>query len=524
MFTCAECGADNSKGMAVQSDCSSGTYDCTSRPVFRCAHRPVRCDAMRCDAMRCVAQMVASAKSDLSLPANNVPVIANGYVGTNPVDGAMYMAGVFNGYSSKTPSHRAALPSTVALAVTGPAPVTAGASALDFERATFYRRSTVQNGSVTVHVEQRWFAHRQHRSLLVTDFRAWVDPGTPLPPAGQFGVTLSLSSRAAPSKDVQLHPLPVPAGSPFDAYNGSTMVAETNTSGLTVVAYATTAAASHVSFPSNNSLVTFVTAVRSSLDSATADDVVSDAIADFTAGAAMAANGTLWSSHVQKWATSLWTSGIELTPAAPQYVGLPAAVNMSVFSILSSVREDWPYGLSPGGLTPGYNGHSFWDVETWMYPPIALLYPAVASSLLEYRYARIPGAEEKARSYAGMNYHGAMFPWESAFTGEEVCPSWAATGLREIHISGDIAFAVSQYWKLTNDLVWLRTRGRPLLSGIADVSVFGVLLQIRRPLTVCCLLAAYAVFSFGRPKCNRTQLVVSASTTPSRPMSTKTTP
>ena len=34
---------------------------------------------------------------------------------------------------------------------------------------------------------------------------------------------------------------------------------------------------------------------------------------------------------------------------------------------------------------------------------------------------------------------GAVFPWESAWTGEETCPSWASTGLREIHISGDIA-------------------------------------------------------------------------------------
>jgi hypothetical protein len=33
-------------------------------------------------------------------------------------------------------------------------------------------------------------------------------------------------------------------------------------------------------------------------------------------------------------------------------------------------------------------------------------------------------------------FGGAMFPWESGLTGEEVCPSWAATGLREIHING----------------------------------------------------------------------------------------
>jgi trehalose/maltose hydrolase-like predicted phosphorylase len=76
-------------------------------------------------------------------------------------------------------------------------------------------------------------------------------------------------------------------------------------------------------------------------------------------------------------------------------------------------------------------------------------------------------AMDKARSY-NMNYTGTMFPWESGFTGEETCPSWAPTGLREIHISGDVAFAVNQYWLSTQDLTWLSGPGIDLLSNIAD--------------------------------------------------------
>lgn len=77
-----------------------------------------------------------------------------------------------------------------------------------------------------------------------------------------------------------------------------------------------------------------------------------------------------------------------------------------------------------------------------MYPSVLALHPDLAAMMLQYRFARIPGAELKAKSYKPP-YSGAMFPWESAFTGEEVCPTWAATGLREIHISGDIACVVS---------------------------------------------------------------------------------
>ena len=50
--------------------------------------------------------------------------------------------------------------------------------------------------------------------------------------------------------------------------------------------------------------------------------------------------------------------------------------------------------------------------------------------------------------------------WESAFTGEETCPSWAPTGALEQHISGDISFAFKQYWDLTRDKDWLASEGK----------------------------------------------------------------
>ena len=62
-----------------------------------------------------------------------------------------------------------------------------------------------------------------------------------------------------------------------------------------------------------------------------------------------------------------------------------------------------------------------------------------------------------------------MFPWESAFTGEEVCPTSAPTGQLEQHISGDIAFALWQYWSVTQNVTWLETYGWPLFQGISRV-------------------------------------------------------
>ncbi len=119
--------------------------------------------------------------------------------------------------------------------------------------------------------------------------------------------------------------------------------------------------------------------------------------------------------------------------------------------IIGSIRPDWPWSLSPGSLASnGYNGHTFWDGETWMYPSLLMLHPDLAESMLRYRYNHIAGAKLKAQSY-NAGYQGTMFPWESAFTGEEVCPISAPTGQLEQHISGDIAFAVMQYRKKTNE-------------------------------------------------------------------------
>lgn len=86
-------------------------------------------------------------------------------------------------------------------------------------------------------------------------------------------------------------------------------------------------------------------------------------------------------SHINAWA-DIWQSGYRIEGR----MDVARAVNSSLYAILSSVRTDRPFSLSPGGLTQGYNGHTFWDCETWMYPGMLLLYPDIAQSLLFYRY------------------------------------------------------------------------------------------------------------------------------------------
>src|SRR5262249_39424411 len=62
----------------------------------------------------------------------------------------------------------------------------------------------------------------------------------------------------------------------------------------------------------------------------------------------------------------------------------------------------------------GYNGHVFWDSETFMLPFFTFTDPNTARALLLYRCATLSGARAKARI---MGFQGAMYAWESADTG-----------------------------------------------------------------------------------------------------------
>lgn len=61
-----------------------------------------------------------------------------------------------------------------------------------------------------------------------------------------------------------------------------------------------------------------------------------------------------------------------------------------------------------------YQGHVFWDQETWMYPPIQVLHSDFGKTLLKSRIRTLDSAKQLAKQ---KGYEGAMYPWESAYTG-----------------------------------------------------------------------------------------------------------
>ncbi|WP_066381063.1 beta-phosphoglucomutase [Anabaena sp. CA = ATCC 33047] len=126
----------------------------------------------------------------------------------------------------------------------------------------------------------------------------------------------------------------------------------------------------------------------------------------------------------------------------------------------------------------GYRGHIFWDTEIFILPFFIFNQPTLARNLLSYRYHTLDGARRKADHYG---FKGAMYPWESAVTGDEVTPRWSLPydyygqdvriwcRDREIHNSADIAYAVWHYWQATNDDEWMRDYGAEI---VLDTAIF----------------------------------------------------
>ncbi len=183
-----------------------------------------------------------------------------------------------------------------------------------------------------------------------------------------------------------------------------------------------------------------------------------------SSSAAGAGFGALLGASDAAWA-ALWRGRIDILGDP----SLATDVNASEFYLWSSTRPGVDWSISPAGLSSnGYNGHIFWDAETWMFPSLLAQHPDLAAGINAYRYQRLGAAEQHA---AATGYQGARFPWESALDGTEQIPPPASVnseGLYEQHITADIALAQWQYYLATGDRQWLAGQGWPVLSKAAE--------------------------------------------------------
>ncbi len=127
---------------------------------------------------------------------------------------------------------------------------------------------------------------------------------------------------------------------------------------------------------------------------------------------------------------------------------LTQALRFDLFQLHQSASRDPGHSIGAKGLTgEGYEGHYFWDAETFMLPVLALQAPDKARTLLAYRIGKLDRARAHARALG--HARGALYPWRT-IAGDE-CSSHYPTGSAQYHINGDIAYALALYVAATGD-------------------------------------------------------------------------
>jgi alpha,alpha-trehalose phosphorylase len=139
------------------------------------------------------------------------------------------------------------------------------------------------------------------------------------------------------------------------------------------------------------------------------------------------------------------------------------AVRLGLFHIMQASARGENRPIPGKGLTgPGYDGHTFWDTETFVLPVLTFTKPDAAASALTWRRLTLPVAEDRAHE---LGLDGAAFPWRT-IRGRESSGYWPA-GTAAFHINADIADAVVRYLDATGDVTFERDVALDLLVGTA---------------------------------------------------------
>jgi len=187
------------------------------------------------------------------------------------------------------------------------------------------------------------------------------------------------------------------------------------------------------------------------------------ALRDQVVGALTSARQTGWDGLVaeqKEYLDRFWEGAAVELDGDPE---IEQAVRFALFHVLQAGARAESRAIPAKGLTgTGYDGHAFWDTESFVLPVLAYTFPAAAADALRWRHSTLPVARQRAVT---LGFSGAAFPWRT-ITGEECSGYWPA-GTAAFHVNADIADAVVRYLDATGDDEFEREVGHDLLVETA---------------------------------------------------------
>lgn len=146
--------------------------------------------------------------------------------------------------------------------------------------------------------------------------------------------------------------------------------------------------------------------------------------------------------------------------------GLEESVNYGIYALLQSLGTDGRSSIAAKGLSgSGYEGHYFWDAETYVFPVFLSIDPDRARQMLLYRANALDLARENRELFGYGS--GALYPWRT-ISGRE-CSPYFESGSAQHHINLDIGHAFIEFYRRTGDFDFMVEHGFEVLLECARV-------------------------------------------------------
>ncbi len=187
------------------------------------------------------------------------------------------------------------------------------------------------------------------------------------------------------------------------------------------------------------------------------------ALRDQVSAALLAARQSGWDgllAEQRQYLDDFWARGDVAVEGDPE---VQQAVRFALFHVLQAAARGERRAIAAKGLTgSGYDGHTFWDTETFVLPVLTYTKPDAAADALRWRCSTLPAAMDRAKQ---LGLDGAAFAWRT-IAGQECSAYWPA-GTAAFHVNADIADAAARYAGVTGDDAFEREAGLPLLVETA---------------------------------------------------------
>ena len=171
----------------------------------------------------------------------------------------------------------------------------------------------------------------------------------------------------------------------------------------------------------------------------------------------------------------MWEADVQINPKInineSQYEGVQSVrrfTRQCLFNIFSCLREAVNTEINPLNLSfLDSDGNLFFDGDLWLMPFLIMTKPNIAKVMLENKYKLLEQAMQLSASFG---YTGSKFPYKNDVMGYKNV-YWDVISPLHIFNNASIAVNIWNYFRVTQDLAWLQSKGYPMMRSIIEFFV-----------------------------------------------------